>query len=234
MSPDHPKLRTDLIVRRQRTPAGTVFVLKDPVSQRFFRLREAEFSLAEQLDGRTPLEVARRNTEQRFDATISDDTIERFVRRLTDIGLLEVQRPEHGLHEPRRVRGSLLYLRLKAFDPDRLLDRMVGRLGFFFTPQFLVVSGGLVVLAFGITMGRWDEIYRDLLRLSRLQRLLLAWLTDLLPGRRVVESIGRRRLLRRDRQRAVDRTMPRHARRTAGARRACSASEHCGPRSGLS
>src|SRR5438552_553578 len=147
MSSDHPKFRTDLIVRRQETVSGPVFVLKDPISERFFRLREAEFCLAQQLDGETPLEVARRNTELRFDASISDDTVERFIRRLADLRLLDLPQPERGLHQPRRVRGSLLYLRLKAFDPDRLLDRLVGRLGFFFTPHFLVISGSLIVLA---------------------------------------------------------------------------------------
>lgn len=36
--------------------------------------------------------------------------------------------------------ASPLYIRLKAFDPDRFLNRIVGRLGFFFTKGFLFVS----------------------------------------------------------------------------------------------
>jgi multidrug resistance efflux pump len=177
MSLDQLKLRSDLIVRRQETSAGPVFVLKDPVNLRFFRLKEEEFSLAQQLDGATPLDVARRNVERRFEAVISEDTLERFIGKLRDLGLLDVRQPADRLHEPRRVRGSALYLRLKVFDPDRLLDRLVGRLGFFFTPHFLILSGGLILLALGIAVGHWHEIGTDLFRLSRLRGLVLAWFT---------------------------------------------------------
>ena len=64
MSLDQLKLRSDLIVRRQETSAGPVFVLKDPVNLRFFRLKEEEFCLAQQLDGAMSLDVAWCNIEQ--------------------------------------------------------------------------------------------------------------------------------------------------------------------------
>jgi len=52
-----PKLRSDLDRRVQITPSGSVLLIKDPVSGEFFRLREAERFIAEQLDGFTPLNV---------------------------------------------------------------------------------------------------------------------------------------------------------------------------------
>jgi hypothetical protein len=51
-----PKLRSDLSQSRQETAEGIVFVLKDPVTGRYFRFREAEEFIAQQLDGATPLE----------------------------------------------------------------------------------------------------------------------------------------------------------------------------------
>jgi len=65
-----PRLRRDLTVSRQGTGSGTVLVVKDPVSGRFFRLREAEGFIAEQFDGTTPLEEIRRRTERKFGASM--------------------------------------------------------------------------------------------------------------------------------------------------------------------
>ena len=56
MLPGYVQLRSDLVVSRQDTTAGAVFVVKDPATGRFFRLREAEHFIARQLDGSTPLE----------------------------------------------------------------------------------------------------------------------------------------------------------------------------------
>ncbi len=55
-----PKLRADLVVSRQETPAGVVHVIKDPHSGRFFRLEEAEYAVARRLDGATPLDAVAR------------------------------------------------------------------------------------------------------------------------------------------------------------------------------
>src|SRR5262245_42685347 len=175
MSPEPLKLRDGLVVSRQETSGGAVFILKDPGSSRFFRLREPEFCLARQLDGRTTLEVARHNVEERFAVTISLDTVEKFVGKLRQVGLLDL--PDARSDRSTRVRGSLFYLRLKAFDPDRLFDRLVGKIGFVFTPSFLVSSAGLILLALGTSILHWDEITRDVARLYRFQALVLAWVT---------------------------------------------------------
>ena len=177
MSLEHLKLRGGLIVSRQETAGGIIFVLKDPTSSRFFRLREPEFYLAQQLDGRTPLEVARGNVEERFAAAISRDALDRFVGKLRGLGLLDL--PGVRSDGPARIRGSLFYLRLKAFDPDRLFERLVGKVGFLFTPYFLVSSAGLILLALGICILHWEELGRDVSRLYHFQVLLLAWFSIL-------------------------------------------------------
>src|SRR5437762_13524204 len=61
-----PKLRRDLIVRTQQTSHETSVIVKDPVSRKFFRMGEVEQFIAEQLDGKTPLEAIRQRVEVRF------------------------------------------------------------------------------------------------------------------------------------------------------------------------
>ena len=46
----HPKFRNDLIVSRQEFESTTYYVIKDPVTRRFFRVKEFEYFIAEKFD----------------------------------------------------------------------------------------------------------------------------------------------------------------------------------------
>ena len=79
VGPQSVKLRSDLVVSQQEMPEGTIFVVKDPVIGRFFRLREVEHFIAQQLDGSTPFDVIRRRAEEKFGAPLSQVTLEQFI-----------------------------------------------------------------------------------------------------------------------------------------------------------
>ena len=170
-----PKLRTDLTVREQQTPDGRFFVVKEPLSGNFFRLREAEHFVAQQLDGETPIEVVRQRTERQFATTLPAGTLNAFVTTLKAAGLLQSEaapatQPTGGR---RRILGNPLYLRFKLFDPDRLFTRLGPRLRPCFTPQFVVLSAALILLAIGTAAANWHAIILDL---SRLYRISTIWL----------------------------------------------------------
>jgi putative peptide zinc metalloprotease protein len=178
MISENPKLRSDLVISQQETKAGTGFVVKDPATGRFFRLKEVEYFTARQLNGSTPLDALRESVEQKFGVTFTAETLEQFIQTLGRLGLLEKDGADSGLvaDRPRTIRGSLLYLRFKAFDPDRLFNRLVTKLSFFFTPHFIVFSTAIILLAIGITATNWEEIGRGIQSLYHLQALLFAWL----------------------------------------------------------
>jgi putative peptide zinc metalloprotease protein len=155
-------------------------VLKDPLSERFFRLREHEYLVARQLDGSTDLESIRRNTEEQLGRSVGSDTISSFVRQLSNLDLLEDGITKPPSSSPRRLwRGSLLYVRLKAFDPDRLLTRAVRPLSFFFTPAFVGLSAATIILAAAIVATNGTEIWLHFRQLYRLEILPIAWVTVL-------------------------------------------------------
>jgi putative peptide zinc metalloprotease protein len=162
-----PKLRRDLTVSRLETADGGFLIVKHPVSGRFYRFKEAERFIAEQLDGETPLDVIRERTEEQFGAALRADTLKAFVQNLDKIGLLDTGKPgdQRDPARSRRVRGNLLYLRLALLDPDRLLTRLVPRLRFCFTRRFLMVSAIPILAAFAITFANTREIAGDLPRL---------------------------------------------------------------------
>ena len=175
----HPKLRDDLITSHQETPEGTSFVIKDPATRRFFRFRETEYSIARRLDGSTALETLQPSLQRELGVEVPAEMLQQFVEQLRRLGLLRTEQPPSVERSPlrKRIAGNPLYVRLKAFDPDRLFDRLLPSVGFFFTPQFLVGSAATIVVALGITVASWNEIARDVRGLYRFDALLLAWVT---------------------------------------------------------
>jgi putative peptide zinc metalloprotease protein len=167
-----------LVISQQETKEGTGFVVKDPATGRFFRLKEVEHFIAWQLNGSTALDDIRESVEEKFGVTFTAEILEQFIQNLGRLGLLEKEGREPGFvaERPRTIRGSLLYLRLKAFDPDLLFNRLVTKLRFFFTPYFLVFSAALVFLAIGITVINWQDIGQDIQSLYHFQALFFAWL----------------------------------------------------------
>jgi putative peptide zinc metalloprotease protein len=173
-----PRLRTDLVLRQHSSASGPGVVVKDPSTGRYFRFGETEAFLLRLLDGVAPLEVVRRKAEERFGAALPVPVLEGFVGKLRHLGLLEEPLREPGAQLRRgRIRGNPLYLRFKAFDPDRLLDRMVGKLAFLFTPHFVVLSAACIASAAAVTVANQEEIAREVLGLYNLRSLLLAWVT---------------------------------------------------------
>src|SRR6266699_2773345 len=170
-----PKLRSDLTVSHQPTADGTVLVVKDPVSSDFFRFRAVEQFVAQQLDGQTPLELVRQRTEKEFGGSLSPEALSAFIKTLDQNGLLETGEgtTKNGTPDRRRIRGSPLYFRVKIFDPNRVMARLVRPARCFFTPHFLALSTALILLAAGITVLNWSDLGENVSRLYRVSALPL-------------------------------------------------------------
>ena len=166
MSSTPPKLRSDLVIRPQRTEDGTLYVVKDPVSGQFFRFREVENFIAGQLDGETPADIVRRRTEAHFHARLSVETYQRFIGILQKADLLESGNKTQQRKTRRGILGgNLLYLRFKLLDPSRILEALHRRMGFFYTPAFIILSAITILAAMLIAVEQWDTFSGDLPRL---------------------------------------------------------------------
>src|SRR5947207_4453402 len=82
------KLRNDLTVSEQQSTEETIFIVKNPVTGAFFRLREADWFIAGQCDGTTTLEVIRQRTEEKFGAALPLESLAAFVNKLEKAGVL--------------------------------------------------------------------------------------------------------------------------------------------------
>ena len=181
MLPEKPKLRDDLVISQQESKEGIGFVVKDPGTDRFFRLKEVEHFIATQLNGSTDRDSTRRNVEEKFGISLSGEALDKFIQGLERLGLLEKNGPSSRsqAQKAKTIRGNLLYLRFKAFDPDQLFNRLVKAkfVSFCFTPYFLLLSALSIVVAGGVTVANWQEIGRDIQRLYHFQAFLFAWVT---------------------------------------------------------
>src|SRR6266480_7638799 len=88
MSSANVRLRNDLVISPQDGSYVTIFVIKDPVTERYFRFKETEHFIAQQFDGATSPETARQRFEGRFGVNLSPENMEQFVSRLRGVGLL--------------------------------------------------------------------------------------------------------------------------------------------------
>lgn len=162
-----PRLRRDLTSRHEQTAEGISVVIKHPASRRFFRLEQAEYFIAQQLDGRTPWEEIRKKTEAAFDAELPIEDLYTFVQSLKKNGLLETEDAlrKDERRKPKRFRGTPLYCRIQVCDPCELLKGLARRADFFFTKYFVALSAISIFLAVMITAANWREFREDLPRL---------------------------------------------------------------------
>jgi multidrug resistance efflux pump len=172
MTASLPRVRGDLTTSRQVTSDGVVFVVKDPVRDRFYRLPEEAYFIVENLDGETPLDIVRERVEAKFQTPLLPAQLAAFIGDLKSAGLLDSGENLDGKRRrARRIQGNVLYLRVRFFDPDRLFNFLIPKIRFFFTPAFMVLSAATILWAIGVACANWAEAVQNLSRVFQYSAL---------------------------------------------------------------
>ncbi len=162
------KLRPDLVITEQRYEGRIYYVVKDPVSLRYYRFREPEYFLMRLMDGQHTLEDARQLFEARYrPQRLTLEELEQFASQLMETGLALNDMPGSGRtmftrYRKRRratllrILTNILYIQIPVIDPDRLLDRMLPYVRFIFTTPFFVFSVLFVLSAILLVASHWD------------------------------------------------------------------------------
>src|SRR5947209_2115623 len=166
------RLRPDLGINAQRYEGRTYWVVKDPVSLRYYRFKDQEHFLLQYMDGRHTLDDAQKAFEKRFrpDRLTLED-LEHFAQQLLTAGLAQNESPQAGKQlfdrRKKRIRSewmqtltNILYIKIPVFDPDKLLTHMVKYLGWIFTVPFALASVALMLAAL-LLVGTHFETFRD-------------------------------------------------------------------------
>ncbi len=171
---DRPRLRTDLVLVEQTYRGEQSFILKDPSTRKYFRFRPVEIAVMRALDGeRTVAEAAAALVDE--GVKVSAAALGKFAERLKTMGLCERTLRESSVLLMERLRaqrrrrlstgpfkGDILRLRWSVGDPDKLMDRTLPYLRFFFTRQFLIASVALFAVYFVILALKWSEFVAEM------------------------------------------------------------------------
>jgi putative peptide zinc metalloprotease protein len=161
-------LRRDLSFSTQKYEGRTFYVVKDPVSLRYYRFKEHERFLLGYMDGGHTLEDAQKAFEQRFrPERLTLEDLEAFTSQLLQAGLVQNETPNAGKqlfdrYKKRRNKQllqtltNILYIKIPIYDPDRLLDRMLPYLRFIFTTWFLILSIIVMLSAIALVATNWN------------------------------------------------------------------------------
>ncbi len=156
------RLRKDLDIESQQFEGRTFFVVKDPVSLRYYRLKEHEHFLLEFMDGKRTLQDAQKAYEDRFrpDRLRLED-LEAFAQQLLSAGLAQNEAPKSGkqLFERHKKKKrtelyqtftNILYIKLPLVDPDYVLTHMVKYFSWIFSMGWFLIS--LVIMSAAVLL----------------------------------------------------------------------------------
>src|SRR5258707_2481987 len=153
------RMRGDLAIAPQKYEGRTYYVVKDPVSMRYYRFKEQEHFLIGLMDGSLTVDQAQKEYEKRFrPERLTLEDLEGFGQQLLTAGLAQNESPQAGkqLFDRRKKRRrsewmqtltNILYIKIPVFDPDRLLNRMLPYMRWIFTTWFMLLSIAVMVAA---------------------------------------------------------------------------------------
>ena len=163
------RLRRDLSIEPHKYEGRTYYVIKDPISLRYYRLKENEHFLLQFMDGVHTLEDAQKAYEAQYRPDrLKLEDVEGFAQQLINGGLAQNDSPRAGkqLFDQRKKKRrqewiqtftNILYIKIPIIDPDRLLGRMVPWLGWIFTTWFLTASVVLMLSAVGLVAVNFNK-----------------------------------------------------------------------------
>lgn len=187
MNEDYPKLRDDLIITSQKFQDTTYYVIKDPHTNKYFRVREPEHFILQSLDGKTNYQQIASQFEAKFAVTLKGEIFKGFLSRLQDLGFLETGETkrefthlQYQMSQRKNLLQKIIFIKFKAFDPDKFLAWLLRRAKFVFSRSFLFISLFLVFLALVITFTNWDGFKRSFGDMINLGLIIKLWLAILL------------------------------------------------------
>src|SRR4051794_29295106 len=146
------RLRPDLAIDEHRYEGRKFYVVKDPVSLRYYRLKDNERFLLRYLDGKHTLEEGQKAYEREYrPERLRLEDLEGFAQQLLQAGLAVSDSPKAGkqLYDRKQKRqrtewmqtlSNILYIKIPVFDPERILTVMLKYVGWIFSWWFFLLS----------------------------------------------------------------------------------------------
>jgi putative peptide zinc metalloprotease protein len=197
------RMRPDLVVCRQQADSRECWVIKDPVSLRYYNLSAHEHAILNWLDGTSGLDDIRRKFEEKFPPfRITARRLQAFLANLYESGLLIVEGQDQGKlllesHErqERRERWqrwlNWLAIRFRGIDPDPFLSWLYPKVRWCFSRWFITVSLFLALIAVMQLIAHAAQFRQQLPQLHEFASPAnLLWLAIAFAGVKVLHELG--------------------------------------------
>jgi putative peptide zinc metalloprotease protein len=186
------KIRQDLKIENQIIDGKSIYVVKDPMSLNYFRLRGTEYFIFSRLDGNHTVEDLKNEVNAEHPGlNITDEEIVAFINQLRNINFLENFGPNAGaaLFQRKKVKQkaklkqtlmSFLFIKLPIVDPNRFFKTVYPHIRFLFRRSFLYLFWALMVLAVFLVIQNRGEFVHQISGFFSLNNFILIWLAIVL------------------------------------------------------
>lgn len=166
-----PKARVDLEITEQVYYGHPCFVLKDPASLRYFRLRPPEYTIFKMLDGKTTLEEVLKTLAERFpDETYDAQAVMSFIIMMRSGNLLHgsgdtvseyllKRKKQQTRSFFQKLRTDYFFYKVPLLDPDKLLAVMNRNIGPYIFSKGMIIFTLLMFIGAGyLLLGNIDNL----------------------------------------------------------------------------
>lgn len=151
-----PRVADYVDVTEQAEQGITRYVVRNSLTSRYFLLKQPEYRIFRQIDGKQTLAAITRGGSSGDGLRVSKAALIRFLARLDSLGLLARGGADSIATESRTRRGQ--YIRIPVFNPDGMLAWLNRKLGWALTSPFITASFAfMIVVAFAL-LSRWNEV----------------------------------------------------------------------------
>jgi len=182
MAYKHPKLRDDLVQKKQVMGGEVTFLIKNRETQEYLRFREMEWAIISRLNGETSFEEIAASFNKQFpDYDLDAGQVEDFVESLRKKELIERSAAERSivilekLQAERKKRAEqsqtkdIFYLTLATTNPSKFYGVVYPWLRWIWTPQFVVATMTVFVLAACVIIANWAAVRQGMLKFWNFQ-----------------------------------------------------------------
>ena len=197
------RMRPDLRVHRACFQGRTSWVVKDPLSQRYFQLTDEEYTVLRMLNGPVGLSDIKAELERRYPPRkTTHQELQSLLHLFHQRGLVLADAPGQGEQLIQRRRDmarrmlisrltSPLFLRVPGVDPERFLSWVHPKVRWIYSRWCLIACGLLVLSALLLIIIQADSVYA---RLPSLPEMFAAenvvWLMFAMSAVKILHELG--------------------------------------------
>jgi putative peptide zinc metalloprotease protein len=179
--------RKDIQVEEQIYEGKTFYTAKDPLTLRYYRMKELEYFIFTLLDGTREVKDIQDEVGKKFGGLkVSEGQIKEFIIMLRNFNFLETFGPQsYGLLYQRRGQKrwakikqkfmSFFFITVPLVDPDRFFNRIYPHLKFIFTRRFFHIWLLFMAIFFFIIITHSGEFFHQITGFFNLKNLALVW-----------------------------------------------------------